>query len=169
MATQYKQIFTSSSNGMTYSIDFNSLPKTPAELKSLRIVSFDENDRVVLSLGDHPAATRAEQVLLDKVTLSLLTTLGSNDFDPQMGSFLTLLQRGDSSNPTVLRTKIALALQTIKTKIKADQETQTGLGSAQKLQDLLLNNIYLDPLDSTNLLIEILVVTAANEEYIITV
>jgi hypothetical protein len=154
---------------MSFSIDLP-LARPVKEAKSLDIVYIDDaTNRVVIGLGDHPSTSRAEKVLLDKVTLNLLTTIGSSDFDPQMGSFVTIIQRtANSKDTSAIQAKLSLSLNSIKDKIKAEQATQE-LNPTQRLLDLKLSNVYIDPTDPTNLLVEVLVVTESNEEYILTV
>ena len=165
----YKQIFSTTSAGMKFSFTLPSIPKTPTEAKSLDVVWVDEvTGKVNLGLGVHPSSARAEKVLLDKVTIGLLTTIGSNNFDPGMGSFLTLIRRSTSDDVSAVKAEIALSLNTIKEKIKTEQSTQ-AVSPEQRLLDLKLSDVYIDPDDRTNLLIEVIVVTEANESYILTI
>lgn len=164
----YNQIFTSVGGKLVY-LPETTTTKKPKEAKSLDVVFVNETTGMVeLGLGAHPTSSRAEKVLLDKVTLNLLTTIGSSDFDPSLGSFLTVVQRSNSKDLTTIQAKVVLALNTIKDKIKTEQESTTSLSPDQRLLDLRLSAIYTDPTDPTNLLVEVLVVTEANQEYILT-
>jgi hypothetical protein len=166
--SDYNQIFTSTEDGMAYALELPALP-TPKECRSLAITRIDTDGKVILSLNGHPSVAKSVQLLLDKVVLNLLTTYGENFYSTQMGSLITSLQRQASSLDLIdLEAQVLLALSSLQATLVSEQNSQS-LSSEQKLKELKLSGIYKDPTDPTNILIEILVITESNEEYILTV
>jgi hypothetical protein len=163
----YNEIFKSSDTGLTFELTEN-LP-TSTKGVSMSIVSVDENTgEISLTFGAAPKKSTGVQVLLDKITLALLTTFGESLFNPGMGSLITQIKVQNTSDTLELHVRVTSALASVKKQILEAQAGQT-LAANQLLVDLQLSDIYLDPTDSTTVLVEVIVVTESNEEYILTV
>ena len=131
--------------------------------------SLDEDGKVSLSVGEHLSASKGINVLLDKVTLNLLTTLAQNYFSPEMGSLLNNIKTSYNDNDILdVEAKIILALDSIKKYIIKTQTTSV-ISSGQRLRDLKLNNIYRGTADKASLFIEVLVINEDNAQFFITV
>jgi hypothetical protein len=162
----YKEIFTSTGTGLKYSVE----PVQPISNKSktLCITDIDETTGLIaITLGRAPKVIDDVNVLLDKVTLALLTTLGTSAFNPELGGYLTIGRTQSNADLLKVQAQISATLQVIQTNLIIAQNEQL-LDNTQRLKELRLSDVYINPSDQTTLLIEVLVITEANEEYIIT-
>jgi hypothetical protein len=162
----YKEIFQSTVAGLSYELD-DTTPSVSTAI-TLDVIQVEDDGTISISIGSAPKKSTGVKVLLDKVTLALLTTLGESSFNPGLGSFLTALHTQNDTDTLAVYAKISSALTTIQNQILTAQANQV-LDVNQKLQELKLSDIYKDPTDPTSILIEVLVVTVGNQEYILTV
>jgi hypothetical protein len=171
-------LFTSTVDDLIYTpTDVTSVAPKPYAL-SLSITKIDSDTRkVTFSLGNtitkdgitftSPAMKSDVQVLLDKIALCLLTTLGESTFTPTMGASLTRIKTttGDTLD---LQAKLLAAITSVQNMLLNSQRNQ-NLSPGQTLQQLKLNSIKIDPDDPTGLLVEVIVVNSNNAAYILTV
>ena len=113
-----------------------------------------------------PSMKKNVQVLLDKVSLCLLTTLGESKVNPTMGSSLTQTKTTNQDMLT-LQAQILSAITSVQNMIINSQRDQ-ALSPAQTLQQLKLSNMYQDPNDPTTVLVDVIVVNGSNAQYILT-
>ena len=171
-------LFTSTADDLIYTpTDTTAVAPKPYAL-SLSITKIDpDTRRISFSLGTtqtihgvtctSPSARNDVQVLLDKVALCLLTTLGESAFSPTMGTSLTRIKT-TTSDTLDLQAKLLTAVTSVQNMILSSQSNQS-LSSGQTLQQLKLNSIKKDPDDPTRLLVEVIVVNNNNASYILTV
>jgi hypothetical protein len=165
----YNQLFISTDSGLDFS---GAISVTPTVSKgysvSLSITQVDTTTgQNYFSLGTHPSTVNDAQLLLDKLTLSLLTSQRESAFNPTLGSFITKLKT-TSGDLLTLQAQIVGALKVIQNAILAAQSSQT-LSDSQTLKQLKLQDVYQNGNDPTSVLVDILVVTNANSSYILTV
>lgn len=165
----YNQLFISTATGLDFSGAISTTPTVSngysMSLAITQIAPITEKN--YFSLGVHPSTVKDAQLLLDKLTLSLLTSQGESAFNPTLGSFITKLKT-TSGDLLTMQAQIMGALNVIQNTILTSQSSQT-LSDSQTLKQLKLQNVYQDPNDPTGVLVDILVVTNANSSYILTV
>lgn len=140
---------------------------------SLRSISVTMSDlisgTVIPAIASHMQTSYGVYVLLDKVVINLLNTLGSSLFDSSFGSIIHSLNFQSNADRLVLMAQVTTALKTVEQNIINNQATLQNISSEQTLQKLVLQNIYADPVDPTAIRMSILVITAANSSYLLTV
>ena len=110
------------------------------------------------------------QVLLDKVALLLLNRIGSSVFTPSKGSELADRTNvyGDAKDDAELKLSIYSAIKKVESTILADQATVTTPDD-EKLVSLEISDITQDSTDLTIYYVEVIVNTATNQSYYVTV
>lgn len=165
----YNQIFKSVEGDLVYVGDTTSTVQAKPYALSLSITQIAaDTNKIRFSLGvtDAPSMKNDVQVLLDKVALCLLTTLGESSFNPTMGSFLTRIKT-KTQDVLELQAQLIAAIRSVQNMILASQSEQV-LSPEQTLKQLKLQSMYQDPIDPTTVLVEVLVLTNSNTEYILT-
>jgi hypothetical protein len=110
------------------------------------------------------------QALLQKVARLILTVKGSNYFDPAIGNvFASSIGGVQSHNDGDLKMKFQLGLIEIQDTIFQDQSAEANLEVEEKLKELRMVGFKRDPADFTNVEIDVLVITEANQNYILRV
>jgi hypothetical protein len=166
--SNYKEVFINTATGLEYEPE---AIYTAANARAITIDAIKVNSttgKISFSIGNSLSIATKEKVLLDKVTLALLTSLGQSAFNPTLGCFITSVRSQNVKDLLSLYALIASNISSIQNNILATQSEQ-NLSSEQRLLSLKLTDVYKDPNDPTAVLVEILVVTENNEEYILTV
>jgi len=142
-------------------------------MKSLSIFGTDSAGRLTMSLYNNngrPVYSTGVKVLLDKIALYLLTTIGSSLLNPSLGSTVTSIKRTSTTQDiTKIRALITSTLADIESRILSDQLTQPPDRDDQTLIELHLMQVLQDPTQLDQILVEILVKTKSNQSYILTV
>jgi hypothetical protein len=108
------------------------------------------------------------QALLQKVARLILTRPGSNYYTPDLGNvFAASINGVQSKDDSELKIKFQLGLMEVQTKILQEQLYDNMLVPEEKLQELQMIKFQRDPADYTVVHIDVLVVTEANETYIL--
>jgi hypothetical protein len=166
--SEYKEVFVNTDTGLEYEPSESVILTTPKAI-SLDVIKVDSvTGKVTFSVGNSPSVTTKAKVLLDKITLALLTSLGESLFNPNLGCFITSFRSQNSTDLLSLYALISTNLNTIQNNILATQSDQ-ATSTDQRLLSLKLNDVYRDSYDPTAIYVEVLVVTENNEEYILTV
>jgi hypothetical protein len=124
--------------------------------------------------NNKPAANVGVQTLLQNIVLFLRTRPGSDSFNTERGTIL-----GDPNNLsralrdiTQLKVLVTDAVAQTQTFIISEQQKQINSGiiltTDETLEQLEVNNVYQGD-DPTAVLVEILVTTAGNKQFIVTV
>jgi hypothetical protein len=110
------------------------------------------------------------QALLQKIARLILTVPGSNFYYPDLGNvFAASIGGVQSADETELKIKLQLGLTEIETKIKIEQSLEINLVPEEKLNKLSIARFWRDPADYTVVEVDVLVITEANETYILRV
>jgi len=116
-----------------------------------------------------PSQVSGVQVLLERVAKLLTTELGSNSFNPELGSQIGRKQTLTQDNSLELQVLIHSAVDNVSNQIQIEQgDSAAPLTPDQKLLSLEVSSI-LRGTDPTTWYVEVLVITGANETYFLTV
>jgi hypothetical protein len=108
--------------------------------------------------------------LLQKVAHLILTRPGSNFYDGTLGNILAIAIGGvQSRDEHELRLKAQLGLKEVETTIKQEQQFDTNIEPEERLIELRMIRFQRDPQDFTNLEIDVLVITEANQTFLLRV
>jgi hypothetical protein len=106
--------------------------------------------------------------LLQKVAHLILTTPGSNFYDGNLGNILAISIGGtQAGNEADLRLKAQLGIKEVENQIKQEQAIDSGLDPEERLLELRIIRFQRDPQDFTNIEIDVLVITEANETFLL--
>ena len=110
------------------------------------------------------------QGLLQKVARLILTRPGSNYYDPDLGNIFAVSIGGtQSSDESDLRLKFQLGISEVENTIKQEQALDNSLTDEETLVGLQMARFARDPSDYTVIEMDVLVITAANETYLLRV
>ena len=145
-------------------------------MRTLQVFYPDSTTGVLISgfPGGHPASIDGSMTLMQDIVLYLKTRPGSDSFDPTRGSIL-----GDPGalskalrDPGQLKVLVTGDVSNCQSYIIAQQEDQRQAGvklsTNETLVQLEVNNVY-QGADPTSIFVEILVHTAGNQQFTVTV
>jgi hypothetical protein len=119
-----------------------------------------------------PEQTSGVDLLLEKIVKLLLTKVGSNKFNPELGSIIgsreNLTINTDSARIEII---VHQAVEQVQEMILAEQSA-VGLDKYSKnelLDSMQISNIVVSETDPTMVLAEVQVLTRGNQTYIVTV
>ena len=108
-------------------------------------------------------------MLLEKVAKLLYTQTNSNFFSPELGSPIGNKQVGSTTDKLQVELMLHNSIQSIAAQIINEQTTEgTNIDPEQQLVSLDISNIYQSD-DTTAWYVEVIVRTATNQTYFITV
>lgn len=144
--------------------------------RSIQIYTVNANTGVLEMgfLGNAPAQCAGVQVLLERIAKLLRTDMTSNLFNPEIGSSLGSRGLLTSDDGMTLQVIVQTSVQAVRDFIITEQTFPTGadvgvtLTPDQTLQDLQVSSIIQGE-DPTTWYVELLVITASNETFFLTV
>lgn len=108
--------------------------------------------------------------LLQKVAHLILTKPGSNYYVSELGNILAAsiggLQASDDSD---FRMKAALGIKEVENQIKQEQQSDANTEPEERLLELRMIRFQRDTTDFTNVEIDVLVITEANQSFLLRV
>lgn len=142
-------------------------------MKDLRVIYLDtSNDLVKFGFGSTKKFNTISGAtnLVQKVTICLLTELGSNYFSPSYGSSLPLINKSiwSSDNLDVMKATITTAVIQVEDSIKKEQAKTPNLDPTETLASLTINSIeYQD--SSASWLVQVSILNETGQNFTITI
>ena len=145
-------------------------------MRSLQVFYPDPITGVLVSgfPGSHPAIIAGTMVLLQDIVLYLKTRPGSDSFDPTRGSILgdpaglSIALRDPGQLKVLITGDVSLCQSYIIDKQESQRQAGVILSPDETLVQLEVNNVY-QGADPTSIFVEILVHTAGNQQFTVTV
>lgn len=114
------------------------------------------------------ALNSSSLALINKIMYTINTRKNSNAFLPETGTYIKdILQLTGTVDELEIQSRLASCIKDVETQILTAQSA--SLSKDETLKMLSINKMYRGPEDSSVYIMEVLVITEANQNYIFTV
>jgi hypothetical protein len=136
-------------------------------MSALSIYYLGDDGKIHMGFDGVPSKLTGPLALIQKIIYTIKTDKGTNLYIPGSGVYLKEVTTIDSNDPLVVQSELSTVVRDVEQQIRASQNDATPAN--ERLLELKLSGFKQDPSDKTQYMLDLFVITEANQNYLVTV